>query len=78
MHVCTLIYYLALVILLGTIFYLNPHDPPYKNSYLEATKNFLSKWGMEPKDYAWIGPSILGINFTITRGDKSETPIHRM
>jgi hypothetical protein len=66
------------MILLGTISCLNLHDPPYEDSHLEATKNFLSKWGMEPKDYTWMGPSILGINFTITRGDKSETPIHRM
>lgn len=39
---------------------------------VEVEEVYLSKWGMEPEDYAWMGPQILGINFTVTRGDKSE------
>jgi ubiquinone/menaquinone biosynthesis C-methylase UbiE len=38
---------------------------------VEAEEVHLSKWGMEPEDYAWMGPNILGVNFTITRGDES-------
>jgi SAM-dependent methyltransferase len=36
----------------------------------------LSKWGLQPEDYAWMGATILGINFTVTRGDGGGKPTH--
>lgn len=35
---------------------------------VEVEEVHLSEWGMEPEDYAWMLPQILGVNFTITRG----------
>jgi ubiquinone/menaquinone biosynthesis C-methylase UbiE len=39
---------------------------------VEIEEAHLRDWGMEPEDSAWMGPTILALNFTITRGHEKE------